>query len=89
MVRENITSKKSHGTKHPGNLEHYEKTKSKNNRGRKRKPCQRYRKYFQQNHNKKKKKFPNLKKEMSLKVQEADRQNTKHLYTRKESPFGT
>ena len=38
-------------TKHPGNLGHDEKTKRKNNRGRRRRTqAQRHRKYIQQNH---------------------------------------
>ena len=43
---------------HPGDVGHYEKTKSKKNRdrGRKKTPTQRPRKYFQQNQ----RKFPNL-----------------------------
>jgi hypothetical protein len=33
-AKENVNSKNTLGTKHPGNLGHYKKTKSKNNRNR-------------------------------------------------------
>jgi hypothetical protein len=58
------------GTNHPGNLEHYEKTKYmiNRNRERRRNPDQRHRKCFQQNPVENP---PNLKKEIPNKVQEA------------------
>jgi len=48
--------KKKHGTKHPGNLENYEKKTNliiNRNTGRRRNPGQRHRKYFQQNYRRK------------------------------------
>ena len=43
LVKENVKSKINQGMKHPGNLAHDEKIKSRN-------PGERHRKYFQQNH---------------------------------------
>lgn len=52
--------------KHPGNLGCHEKTKSKSNRNReRRKKYERHKNYFQQ---KNRRKFPQSKKEMSIKV---------------------
>lgn len=66
-----LKKKKTLETKHPGNLGHYGNSKYKNkmNRGRRRNPSQRHRKYSQQNH----RNYPDLKKEMTVKVQEAHR----------------
>lgn len=63
--KENVKSKNYPGTKHPGNLGHCEKTKSKNDRNRRRIPGQRYRKYFQQIIEEI---FPNLKKDMYINI---------------------
>lgn len=64
-------------TKHPGNLGHYEKTKPKNNRNRrKRLPIQQHRKYFID------KKFSPIMKEMSINIYEA-LQNTKQIGSEK------
>ena len=53
-IKEN-KSKKTLGTKHPGNHGHHEKTQSINNRsrGKRRDLGQRQRKHFQQNHKRK------------------------------------
>jgi hypothetical protein len=61
--------------KHPRNLGHYEKTKPKNNRNRKRRrfPAQSPRKYLQQNHTY----FPKLKKEIVINVQETCRMSNR------------
>ena len=69
-VKENIRVNKGITQKHPGNLRHNEKTKPKSNRGGRRITAQRIRKYIQQNH---RRKFPNLKKDMPIKIQEAYR----------------
>ena len=57
LVKEDIKSKRATGIKHPGNLRDYKKIKYKNNRnrGKRRNPDKRHRKYFQQNN---RKKFP-------------------------------
>jgi hypothetical protein len=70
LVKENVKYKKTPDTKHPGNLEHYEKTKPKNNKNKRRIPAQNPRKYFQKII---KEKFPTLKKKMPINVQEASR----------------
>ena len=51
-VKENAKSKIFHNTKHPRNLEHYEKTKTKNDRKRRRRrfTAIRPREYYQNNH---------------------------------------
>ena len=53
-LKKNVTC-----TKHPGNLGHYEKTKPKNNRNKRRLLVQRLRKIIEE-------KFPNLKKRMPI-----------------------
>lgn len=72
LVKEKFKSKKRiPDTKYPGHLEHYEKTKPKNNKNiRIWNQAQRSIKFIQQNH---RRKFYNLRKEMPIKVEEAYR----------------
>lgn len=51
LSKGNVKSKTIAGTEHPGHLGNYEKTKTENNRNRRRRyPAQNLRKYLQQNH---------------------------------------
>lgn len=85
LVTENIKCKINPGTKHTRNLAHYEKAKStdKNNKGRRKEPDQKHRKYIWQNY---RTKFPQT--NMGDIYQDARRtQNTKQ--TGKEIIHGT
>ena len=73
-VKENIKYKRDPGTSYPGTLGHCEKTKPTNNRYRYSRinPCQNiFNKIIEEN-------FPNLKKNMTVEVQEAYKISNRH-----------
>ena len=78
---------KLYDTKYPGNLGHYEKTKHKDNRNRRRRkvPDQSPRKHLKQNH---KRKSPKPKKEMLINNQEVCRTPSR-LFQKRQSSYHT